>query len=219
MASSPRQLIYDRHRYALKCVWTLARGGAPRATSEKEHRAQGRKQYKRQVRAWKSLSGPCAGDDLTASSVKEKPRRQTAGARLRVTFGRCDRGPRPQVCMHGPLNGSQVHVTSFVRCDAEASCAGIVPSAYPRLLVDCVRSPQPGTVVEHRKPERKRYECLCAPSARLDIIERTVRRGRSHSQFSEGEAPPPNRRCTVARDLWSLRSWATSPGLHARSAQ
>ena len=57
--------------------------------------------------AWKSLSGSCAGDYLTATTVKEKPRRQTTGTRLRVTIGHDDRGPRPPVCAHGPLNECQ----------------------------------------------------------------------------------------------------------------
>lgn len=51
-----------------------------------------------------SLSGSCAGDYLTATTVKEKPRRQTTGSRLRATIGRSDRGPCPPVCAHGPLN-------------------------------------------------------------------------------------------------------------------
>ena len=57
--------------------------------------------------AWKSLSGSCAGDYLTATTVKEKPRRQTTGTRLRVTIGHDDCGPRPPVCAHGPLNERQ----------------------------------------------------------------------------------------------------------------
>ncbi len=64
--------------------------------------------HARQVRhVWKSLSGPCVGDDLTANVVKETSRRHTLGARLPAAFGRSDRGPRPLVCTHGPLNDSQ----------------------------------------------------------------------------------------------------------------
>ncbi len=57
--------------------------------------------------ARESLSGSCAGDYLTATTVKEKPRRQTAGSRLRATLGRSDCGPCPPVCAHGPLNDSR----------------------------------------------------------------------------------------------------------------
>ena len=58
----------------------------------------------RREHARKSLSGSCAGDYLTATTVKEKPRRQTTGSRLRVALGHDDRGPRPPVCAHDPLN-------------------------------------------------------------------------------------------------------------------
>ena len=64
-------------------------------------------QHERRMGARKSLSGSCAGDYLTATSVKEKPRRQTTGARLRVTIGHDQRGPRPPVCAHGPLNDAR----------------------------------------------------------------------------------------------------------------
>ena len=69
----------------------------------------------RREHARKSLSGSCAGDNLTATAVKETPRRrptvvketprrQTTGSRLRVALGHDDREPRPPVDTHGPLN-------------------------------------------------------------------------------------------------------------------
>ena len=61
----------------------------------------------RREHARKSLSGSCAGGYLTATTVKEKPRRQTTGTRLRVALGHDDRGPCPPVCAHDPLNDSR----------------------------------------------------------------------------------------------------------------
>lgn len=78
---------------------------------EQEHR-------ERTENARKSLSGSCAGDYLTATTVKEKPRRQTTGTRLRVALGHGVRGPRPPVCAHDPLNdcrASVFHLTSISR--------------------------------------------------------------------------------------------------------
>ena len=46
-------------------------------------------------------------DYLSVTTVKEKPRRQTTGTRLRVALGHDDRGPRPPVCAHDPLNDSR----------------------------------------------------------------------------------------------------------------
>ena len=69
-----------------------------------------REQYKEKERnerienARTSLSGSCAGDYQTATTVKEKPRRQTTGTRLRVALGHSERGPRPPVCARDPLN-------------------------------------------------------------------------------------------------------------------
>ena len=78
-----------------------------------ERREQERPERREHAR--KSLSGSCAGDNLTATAVKETPRRrptvvketprrQTTGSRLRVALGHDDREPRPPVDTHGPLN-------------------------------------------------------------------------------------------------------------------
>ena len=61
----------------------------------------------RRERARKSLSGSCAGDYLTATTVKEKPRRQPTSSRLPVASSHGERGLRPPVCAHDPLNGSR----------------------------------------------------------------------------------------------------------------
>ena len=73
------------------------------ASTEREEQER----LERREHARKSLSGSCAGDYLTATTVKEKPRRQTTGSRLRVALGHDDRGPRPPVCAHDPLNDSR----------------------------------------------------------------------------------------------------------------
>lgn len=74
--------------------------GQEREEKEQEYR-------ERRERARKSLSGSCAGDYLTATTVKEKPRRQPTGSRWHVTSSRDNRGLRPPVCAHDPLNGSR----------------------------------------------------------------------------------------------------------------
>ena len=61
-------------------------------------------QRERGERARRSLSGSCAGDYSTANTVKEKPRRQPTSSRLPMALRRGDRGLRPPVCAHGPLN-------------------------------------------------------------------------------------------------------------------
>lgn len=61
-------------------------------------------QRERRERARKSLSGSCAGDYSTANTVKEKPRRQPTSSRLPMALRHGERGLRPPVCAHGPLN-------------------------------------------------------------------------------------------------------------------
>lgn len=61
-------------------------------------------QRERRERARRSLSGSCAGDYSTANTVKEKPRRQPTSSRLSMALRRGERGLRPPVCAHGPLN-------------------------------------------------------------------------------------------------------------------
>ncbi len=77
-----------------------------RSNGEQERR-------ERTENARRSLSGSCAGDYLTATTVKEKPRRQTTGTRLRVALGHGVRGPRPPVCAHDPLNDCRASVSHF----------------------------------------------------------------------------------------------------------
>lgn len=82
-------------------------------------------QRERRERARRSLSGSCAGDYSTANTVKEKPRRQPTSSRLPMALRRGDRGLRPPVCAHGPLNDYRalphptqvcpVHFTSISR--------------------------------------------------------------------------------------------------------
>ena len=73
------------------------------ASTEREEQER----LERREHARKSLSGSCAGDYLTDTTVKEKPRRQTTGARLRVAQCHDDRDPCPPICAHDPLNDSR----------------------------------------------------------------------------------------------------------------
>ena len=67
--------------------------------------------------ARRSLSGPCVRDYHLPVTVKEKPRRQTNGTRLRVATGHGERGPCPRVSTHGPLNDPRAF-----RFETSASC-------------------------------------------------------------------------------------------------
>ena len=95
-----------------------------------------------------SLSGSCAGDYLTATTVKEKPRRQTTGTRLRVTIGHDDRGPRPPVCAHGPLNDIRA-----------ISLSPLASSSHSRLR----RCRLPGAAATFRNTPAARFVVRCRP--------------------------------------------------------
>lgn len=102
-AAQPAQTARRSHPgasyVALRHEPTVRRGGRPSPIIRQARKCRCRREIVRE-----SLSGSCAGDYLTATTVKEKPRRQTTGSRLRATIGRSERGPCPPVCAHGPLN-------------------------------------------------------------------------------------------------------------------
>jgi len=100
----------------------------------------------RMDRAWKSLSGSCAGDYLTATTVKEKPRRQTTGSRLRVVIGHDDRGPRPLVCAHGPLNDFQANALGVRIAQSHCTC---VSTQCDQRRLTC-RNDEPGASASRR---------------------------------------------------------------------
>ena len=113
---------------------------------------------KRRSGAWKSLSGSCAGDYLTATTVKEKPRRQTTGTRLRVTIGHDDRGPRPPVCAHGPLNESQAFRSPLLAGSSHSRSSHRRPpgGASDFHNDSATRSVVPGVASSHSGTSRRR---------------------------------------------------------------
>ncbi len=86
----------------------------------------------RRQRARKPLSGSCGGGYLTATTVKEKPRRHPTGPWSLAAPGCDERGPCPPVCTHDPLNDLRVTPDRFgtpVRKSLSGSCEGGYPTA------------------------------------------------------------------------------------------
>ena len=123
--------IGTRHTPAVALVATSRRGDRGRRSGARS-----------------SLSGSCAGDYLTATTVKEKPRRQTTGTRLRVTIGHDDRGPRPPVCAHGPLNDIRA-----------ISLSPLASASHSRLR----RCRLPGAAATFRNTPAARFVVRCRP--------------------------------------------------------
>ena len=130
---------------------------------QQHHRSAGQvreQEYReRQERALESLSGSCAGDYLTATTVKEKPRRQPTSSRLPVTACHDERGRRPPVCAHDPLNGSRALTHLIQACVSHGTSIShgwIVDQTTFRnraLDVASLMQPRPATVgTSHRHP-------------------------------------------------------------------
>ena len=75
-----------------------------RRRSQSSNARSEQEQRQRDSAARRSLSGSCAGDYPSTTTVKEKPRRQSTGTRLSVALSHGEREPRPPVCAHDPLN-------------------------------------------------------------------------------------------------------------------